>query len=76
MKDKLTELQAFNAMRLFLEKQYEMTDSDDIASLLSGMQFLPDDTTVDPAIWLDWEKAISKVLKEPEESVEYLNLKK
>ena len=52
-----------------------MTDSDDIASLLSRMQFLTDDT-VDPAIWLDWEKAISKYLKEPKESVGYLNLKK
>jgi len=76
MKHKLTELQAFNAMRSFLEKYYKMTNSDDIASLLSGMQFLVDDSTVDPAIWLDWEGAVSKVLKEPEQSREYLNLRK
>lgn len=45
---KITQLQAFNAMRIFLERY--ASSSDDIAALLSSMQFLPDNSTIDPAI--------------------------
>ncbi len=44
MTNKLSDAQAFNAMRIFLEQYYEMTSSDDVGALLSIMQFLPDDT--------------------------------
>ncbi len=45
-------------MRIFLEEHYRITASDDIGSLLSGMQFLSDDITIDPAIWKDWIDSI------------------
>ncbi len=73
---KLNEIQAFNSMRLFLEKYYELTSSDDIASLLSGMQFIPGDSTVDPAMWDDWIKSVNKVLSSKNDNREYIKLKK
>ena len=39
VENKLTDLQAFYAMRLFLEKYYEETSSDDVGSLLDDLQF-------------------------------------
>lgn len=56
--EKLTLLQVFNAMVLFLEDYYYKTDSGDVASLLSELQFLPDGGTADPAAWLDWIDAV------------------
>lgn len=58
----LTELQAFEAMRKFLEGYYERTSSDDIGSLLGDIQFFSDNSTADPAAWDDWVKCIQKVL--------------
>ena len=40
MNFKLTDVEAFNAMRLFLEKYYEQTGSDHVGSLLGDMQFI------------------------------------
>ena len=76
MRNKLNKLEAFNAMRIFLEQYYEMTSSDDVGALLSIMQFLPDDTTADPAVWEDWSNAVKKTLQEREGSREYMQLKK
>jgi hypothetical protein len=45
----VTELQAFNAMRKFLEMYYQRTASDDIGSLLGDLQILRDGSTADPA---------------------------
>jgi hypothetical protein len=54
----LTKIQAFNAMRKFLEMYYERTSSDDVGSLLGDLQMLRDGHTADPAAWHDWMKAI------------------
>ncbi len=54
----LTPLQAFYVMQLFLEDYFRVTSSDSIGALLSCMQFLDDDQTVDPALWEDWCKII------------------
>lgn len=62
MNTKLTSLQAFNAMKLFLEKYYEETSSDDVASLLSELQFLEDGSTADPAAWESWDESVQKAL--------------
>lgn len=62
MKKCLTEPQAFNAMRKFLEGYYERTASDDIGSLLSDIQFFSDNSTADPAAWDDWVKCVDVVL--------------
>ena len=50
----VTSIQLFNAMSNFLEKYYYETNSDDIGSLLSSMQFLHDEEPIDSALWNDW----------------------
>ena len=67
MEKMLTQLQAFQAMVKFLEGFYERTSSDDVGSLLSGMQMFSDGGTFDPAAWHDWMDAINEVLKENQE---------
>lgn len=65
----LTTLQAFNAMREFLENYYKKTFSDDIGSLLGDLQLLQDGKTADPAAWQDWIECINKTLKNKKESM-------
>ncbi len=60
---KLTKLEAFLAMTKFLEGYYQRTSSDDVGSLLSGMQILQDGDTADSAAWYDWIESVKKVLK-------------
>lgn len=50
----LNPLQAFNAMTQFLDSYYEKNLSDDLGTLLSSMEFLEDNETVDAATWDDW----------------------
>lgn len=54
----LTALQAFKAMTKFLDNYYNKTLSDDVGSLLSGMLFLQDGCTADPAMWKNWIDAL------------------
>ena len=61
MNDCLTTLQAFDAMRKFLEGYYERTSSDDIGSLLGDMQMLSNGKTADPAAWHDWVESVNEV---------------
>ena len=56
----ISEKQAYAAMYAFLSHWYEMTQSDDIGSLLGSMSLLPDGSTADPAIESDWQEALSK----------------
>ncbi|EAZ90474.1 hypothetical protein [Crocosphaera chwakensis] len=57
----LTEKEAYTAMYAYLVKIYEMTQSDDIGSLLGSMSTLSDGEIVDPAIWDDWLQCIDDV---------------
>jgi hypothetical protein len=50
----LNPLQAFNAMTQFLDSYYKKNLSDDLGILLSSMEFLDDNETVDAATWDDW----------------------
>ena len=50
----LNPLQAFNAMTQFLDTYYKKNLSDDLGVLLSSMEFLEDNETVDAATWDDW----------------------
>jgi len=59
---KLTILEAFEAMKVFLDGYYERTHSGDIGSLLDELEFLEDGGTADPAAWEDWEESVEKVL--------------
>jgi len=63
MNNKLTNQQAFNAMRDFLEKHYERTSSDDIGSLLGDLQLLHDGGTAVPAAWQAWLESVEAVIK-------------
>lgn len=60
----LTELQAYEAMLLFLEAYWERGErsSDDIAIMLGEMQFTRGGTS-DPAQWYDWKCAVAQVLQ-------------
>ncbi|NGX46999.1 MAG: hypothetical protein K1000chlam3_00368 [Chlamydiae bacterium] len=62
MRESLTHLEAFKAMRCFLEKYYEQTSSDDIGSLLGEMQILEAHRRADPAAWEDWTNCIKKII--------------
>jgi hypothetical protein len=61
MEQKLTILQAFNAMTKFLDNYYNKTLSDDLGSLLGDMSFLENGCTADPATWHDWTNTIGTV---------------
>jgi hypothetical protein len=60
---KISLLDAFKAMQLFLEHYYEQTKSDDVGSLLGDLQILSDKSTADPAAWYDWMKCVQKIAK-------------
>ncbi len=61
VKNKISPREAFDAMSLFLEDFYNKTDSDDVGSLLSEIQFCSDNSTMDPAAWYDWLNCLTKV---------------
>ena len=60
----LTERQAFDAMRKFLEGYYGRTSSDDVGSLLGDMAIMPNGKTFDTAAWEDWIDSVDAVLYE------------
>jgi hypothetical protein len=52
---------AYLAMFDFLERYYQMTQSDDIGGLLGSMSLVEDEqVTADPAIWSDWEASLAR----------------
>ena len=55
---------AYDAMVDYLESYYNRTKSDDVGSLLSGMQLLEDKTTADPAAMHDWKESVKKILEQ------------
>jgi hypothetical protein len=68
----LTELEAYDTMRAFLEAYWErgLKASDDIAVLL-GSTNRDAHGPLDPAQWSDWREAVGKVVKhKPEEKPE------
>ena len=60
--EKLTTVEAFHAMILFLETYYEQTQADDIGALLGSLQLLEDGKPADPALWQDWLKSSESVI--------------
>lgn len=51
--------EAYVAMYLFLRQFYNETHSDDVGALLGEMDLVSPRTTMDPAAWDSWEKAVS-----------------
>lgn len=59
MDDKMTIPEAYRAMFLFLEKEWELTGKpDELGSLLGSMSTLQDGSTADPAVWPQWLEAV------------------
>jgi hypothetical protein len=52
--------EAYKAMFRFLEKYYELTQSDEIGALLGSMSLLDDGMPADSAIWQEWQEAIAE----------------
>lgn len=63
--NKLSELEAFKAMALFLNQFYERA-GDDLETLTSDITIQPDGSTSDPAAWGDWITCVRKVMTEAE----------
>jgi hypothetical protein len=55
----LTEHEAYLAMYSFLEHQWKLRGSDDLAALLGDLSLLPSGSSADPAMKEDWAAAVS-----------------
>ena len=58
----LDERQAYEAMRLFLERFYARAGND-METLIADLTIEADGQPLDPAAWDDWLKAVTTVLK-------------
>lgn len=58
----LDEKQAYQAMFLFLEKYYELTNAGDVGALLGSMALFADERPADAAMWGEWLTSIDQVL--------------
>ena len=62
MNEKLTLIQAYKAMLIFIEDYYYRGgEPGDIGLLLGIMQLLDDGKPADPAMWNDWVTAVNRV---------------
>lgn len=65
----LDELMAFDAMRAFLEVYWErgLKDDERLATLLSNLNrsVWTNGGPGDPAMWLDWRKAVARIRSAP-----------
>ena len=51
--------EAYKAMYRFLHKQYSLSEGVLVVDLLSWMALLNEGEPMDPAMWSDWENALS-----------------
>jgi hypothetical protein len=58
----MTVAQAYQVMLVFLEREVELTDSSDLADLMSEYRLGDDGQARDPAIWEEWMEAVGKVV--------------
>jgi hypothetical protein len=59
MDNTITVEQAYRAMLAFLEREVELTESSDLADLVSEYKLGPDGQTRDPALWEEWLEAVA-----------------
>lgn len=61
---KLTIEQAYRAMFYFLEREYELTKSDELGGMLGSLSWhiWKDGGPADPAAWQDWQDAVRKAM--------------
>jgi len=62
-KDSLTAAQAYQAMLAFLQREVELTESSDLADLVSEYRLGADGQPADPALWKAWLEAVGKVVQ-------------
>lgn len=60
----LSQRQAFDAMRRYLQAYWERSNQSLVSDVLSDTQpaFLADTVTADPAAWEDWLKAVQEAI--------------
>lgn len=63
--DTITLIEAYDAMRIFVESIWRRMDKpqDEVAFLLAGLKWA-DGSPVDPAMWQDWMAAAQRVKEE------------
>lgn len=59
MQKKLTKLQAYNALLIFLNVYYWQIKSDNLSDFITYAFFWFDKKTADPAAWQEWKDALS-----------------
>ena len=66
--EKITIEQAYRAMFYFLEHEYELTRSDEIAGMLGSLSWkiFSEGGPADPAAWSDWLDAVKKAIERNE----------
>jgi hypothetical protein len=57
----ITVEQAYQAMLAFLEREVELTESSDLADLVSEYRLGEDGQPRDPTLWEEWLEAVGKV---------------
>ena len=60
----ITEKEGYEAMLYMLLNYYELTGSTDLTDILSGGEYVENDTPADRAFWEYWQEAVEKVKKE------------
>jgi hypothetical protein len=66
---RLTIEQAYRAMFCFLEREYELTKSDELGGMLGSLSWLiweGGQGPADPGAWQDWQEAVNKALSREE----------
>lgn len=59
---RLSARQAYEAMLLFLKREADLTESEELDELLVQYRLMPDGGTHDPQAWEAWQKAVEQVL--------------
>lgn len=57
----MTVEQAYRVMLVFLEREVELTESSDLADLVSEYRLGDDGHPRDPTLWDEWLEAVGKV---------------
>ncbi len=60
----ITVKEGYEAMLYLLRYYYELTDSNDLTDILSGGEYIQEDTPTDSAFWEYWIESVEKVKKE------------
>jgi hypothetical protein len=59
----MTVEQAYRAMLAFLQREVELTESSDLADLVSEYRLGADGQPRDPTLWEEWLEAVNKVIE-------------